>query len=125
MNQNINNTDSNDFKQFRSIEGASQAVSRKKIKAAKVELSKVLKEVLMIANLKPLEQDYVNDIMARNMTDRIGKYTDRHNAIIRDYFIICGILYNHTPSNPENLSSEELDRLLEETDFFFNKNKSN
>ena len=121
----INSKDSNDFKEFRSIEGASQAISRKKIKIAKIELSKVLKEALMISNLKPSEQDFVNDIMARNMTDRIGKYTERYNAILRDYLIICGILYNHIPSNSENLSSEELDRLLEETDFFFSKNKSN
>lgn len=122
MNQIIDNKDSNEFKQFRSIEGASQAVSRKKIKAAKIELSKVLKEALMISNLKPLEQDYVNDIMARNMTDRIGKYTDRYNAIVSDYFIICGILYNHTLTNSEYLSSEELDKLLDETKLFFNKN---
>ena len=61
--------------------------------------------------------------MARNMTDRIGKYTDRYNAILSDYFVICGILYNHTPTNSEQLSSEELDRLLEETDNFFRQNK--
>ena len=123
MNQNISNNASNDFKQFRSITGATPEVSRRKIKAAKVELSKVLKNVLMISTLKPLEQDFVNDIMARNMTDRIGKYTDRYNAILSDYFVICGILYNHTPTNSEQLSSEELDRLLEETDNFFRQKK--
>lgn len=114
MNQIISNNDTNDFKQFRSIEGASASVSRKKIKIAKVELSKVLKDALMISNLKPLEQDYINDIMARSMTDHIGKYTDRYNTIVNDYFIICGILYNHIATNSDYLSNDELDKILDE-----------
>lgn len=108
MNQIINDKDSRDFKQFCSIKGLSPTISKKKIKAAKLELSKALTDALKIQDLKPLEQDYINQIMARTISDNVGKYIDRYNTVTSDYFLICGILYNHMTLNSEHTSNKEL-----------------
>lgn len=79
---------------------ASLSQSQKKhIAYLKEQLSRLLLKANRLNYLADMENILLQEILCRQMKDRIGDYEGRVKEIYQDYYIVSGIIYRHTKGN--------------------------
>lgn len=68
---------------------------KKQLHAAKQKLITNVASAMKLQNLTSDESALLETVLTNALTDRIGKFNIRYNEVTRDFYIVCGILYNH------------------------------
>lgn len=68
---------------------------KNRISALKEQLAKEIIQTSTLSTLTQIEKDFLNEILARHLKDKIGNYNARIKELFQDIYIVRGIKYRN------------------------------
>lgn len=68
---------------------------KNRIAALKEQLAKEIIQTSTLSTLTQIEKDFLNEILARHLKDKIGNYDARIKELFQDLYIVRGIMYRN------------------------------
>ena len=68
---------------------------KNRIAALKEQLAKEIIQTSTLSTLTQIEKDFLNEILARHLKDKIGNYDARIKELFQDIYIVRGIKYRN------------------------------
>ena len=68
---------------------------KKYIKKVQEKTAEIVAEALKVKNLSLVEDTILKDILKSLTKRRVSPFEERKLDALRDYLVVCGILYNH------------------------------